>query len=55
MPLQKAPPAEGEMKLRHGFCRKSLRPISFATSLYTREAFADRQLQTGLRRVGEMK
>ncbi len=31
------------MKLRHGFCRQSLRLISFATSLYTREAFASRR------------
>ena len=54
-PCTRLRPVKGEMKLRHGFCRKSLRPISFATSLYTREAFADRQLQTGLRRVGEMK
>ena len=46
MPLQKAPPAEGEMKLRHGFCRQSLRLISFATSLCTRKAFAVRRLQT---------
>ena len=53
--IEKYPPPTGEMKLRHGFCRQSLRLISFATSLYTREAFADRRLQTGLRRVGEMK
>ena len=46
MPLQRAPPAEGEMKLRRGFCRQSLRLISFATSLCTREAFAFRRLQT---------
>ena len=52
MPLQKAPPAEGEMKLRHGFCRQSLRLISFATSLCTREAFAFRRLQTIPRRAG---
>ena len=52
MPLQKAPPAEGEMKLRHGFCRQSLRLISFATSLCTREAFAVRRLQTFPRRAG---
>ena len=52
MPLQKAPPAEGEMKLRHGFCRQSLRLISFATSLCTREAFAFRRLQTFPRRAG---
>ena len=52
MPLQKAPPAEGEMKLRHGFCRQSLRLISFATSLCTREAFAVRRLQTIPRRAG---
>ena len=52
MPLQRAPPAEGEMKLRHGFCRQSLRLISFATSLCTREAFAVRRLQTFPRRAG---
>ena len=52
IPLQKAPPAEGEMKLRHGFCQKSLRLISFATSLCTREAFAVRRLQTFPRRAG---
>ena len=52
MPLQKAPPAEGEMKLRYGFCRQSLRLISFATSLCTREAFAVRRLQTFPRRAG---
>ena len=52
IPLQKAPPAEGEMKLRHGFCRQSLRLISFATSLCTREAFAVRRLQTFPRRAG---
>ena len=37
--IEKYPPPTGEMKLRHGFCRQSLRLISFATSLYTREAF----------------
>ena len=30
--------AEGEMKLGHSLCRQSLLLISFATSLYTREA-----------------
>ena len=52
MPLQRAPPAEGEMKLRHGFCRQSLRLISFATSLCTRKVFAVRRLQTFPRRAG---
>ena len=41
--IEKYPPPTGEMKLRHGFCRQSLRLISFATSLYTREAFASRR------------
>ena len=40
-----APPT-GEMKLRHGFCRQSLRLISYATSLCTKEAFAARRLPT---------
>ena len=38
--------AEGEMKLWHNLCHQSLRLISFATSLCTREAFADRRLPT---------
>ena len=50
--LQRLRAAEGEMKLRHGFCRQSLRLISFATSLCTREAFAVRRLQTFPRRAG---
>ena len=50
--LQRLRAAEGEMKLRHGFCQKSLRLISFATSLCTREAFAVRRLQTIPRRAG---
>ena len=50
--LQRLRAAEGEMKLRHGFCQKSLRLISFATSLCTREAFAVRRLQTFPRRAG---
>ena len=54
-PCTRLRPAEGEMKLWHNLCHQSLRLISFATSLYTREAFAVRRLQTGLRRVGEMK
>ena len=54
-PCTRLRPAEGEMKLWHNLCHQSLRLISFATSLYTREAFAARRLQTGLRRVGEMK
>ena len=54
-PCTRLRPAEGEMKLWHNLCHQSLRLISFATSLYTREAFADRRLQTGLRRVGETK
>ena len=45
-PCKRPRPAEGEMKLRHGFCRQSLRLISFATSLCTREAFAARRLPT---------
>ena len=51
-PCTRLRPAEGEMKLWHNLCHQSLRLISFATSLYTRETFADRRLQTGLRRVG---
>ena len=45
-PCTRLRPAEGEMKLWHNLCYQSLRLISFATSLYTREAFADRRLQT---------
>ena len=36
-----APPT-GEMKLSRSLCQQPLRLISFATSLYTREAFAAR-------------
>ena len=39
-PCTRLRPAEGEMKLWHNLCHQSLRLISFATSLYTREAFA---------------
>ena len=39
-PCKRPRPAEGEMKLWHNLCHQSLRLISFATSLYTREAFA---------------
>ena len=55
-PLQKAarrrrrsqtgPCRIGEIKPNHSLCRQSLRLISFATSLYTREAFAARRLPT---------
>ena len=42
-PCKRLRDAEGEMKLWHNLCHQSLRLISFATSLYTREAFADRR------------
>ena len=51
-PCTRPRPAEGEMKLWHNLCHQSLRLISFATSLCTREAFAVRRLQTFPRRVG---
>ena len=44
--LRRLRDAEGEMKLWHNLCHQSLRLISFATSLCTREAFAARRLPT---------
>ena len=41
-PFGDSAPPTGEMKLSRSLCQQPLRLISFATSLYTREAFAAR-------------